>query len=179
MSLLPRIKPTGRKIHTIVCLQCTLPFETIMKKQLYCSRDCINMLWRTEKYRNIGKINGSKGGKISAKNQSRRSKNEVYFSELCKNYFDITTNEPYFDGWDADIIIHSKKIAILWNGNWHYKQISRTQSLLQVQTRDKIKTDIIIQHGYIPYVIKDTGKYNKKFVEQEFEIFLFMQISLD
>lgn len=71
----------------------------------------------------------------------------------------------------------SEKIAILWNGIWHYKQISKSQSLLQVQTRDKIKIDIIEKAGYIPYIIKDMGKYNKNFVEQEFEIFMLMRIS--
>ena len=55
---------------------------------------------------------------------------------------------------------------------WHYKQISKTQSLLQVQTRDNIKIKIIEKFGYTPYTIKDLGKYNKLFVEQEFEILL-------
>jgi hypothetical protein len=32
--------------------------------------------------------------------------------------------------------------------------------------------NIIKKYGYIPYIIKDMGKYNKKFVEQEFEIFI-------
>jgi hypothetical protein len=67
----------------------------------------------------------------------------------------------------------------LWNGIWHYKQISKTQSLIQVQSRDKIKTSIIERMGYIPYVIKDMGKHNKKFVEQEFEIFLLMRIQME
>lgn len=116
--------------------------------------------------------------KVSATSQSRRSKNEIYFSELCANDFEITTNEPYFDGWDADIIIHSEKTAILWNGIWHYKQIMKSQSLKQVQTRDKIKTAIIEKYGYIPYVIKDLGKYNKAFVEQEYEIFKLMRMDV-
>ena len=38
---------------------------------------------------------------------------------------------------------------------WHYKQISKTQSLLQVQTRDNIKIKIIEKFGYTPYTIKD------------------------
>ena len=97
---------------------------------------------------------------------------------MCAKEFEITTNEPYFDGWDADVIIHSEKTAILWNGIWHYKQIAKTQSLNQVQARDKIKTAIIYKYGYIPYVIKDMGKFNKAFVEQEFEIFKLMRIDI-
>ena len=114
---------------------------------------------------------------MSATKQSKRSKNEVYFSELCQPYFSITTNEPFFDGWDADVIIHSDKIAILWDGIWHFKQISKTQSLKQVQARDKVKTAIIEKYGYAPFVIKDMRKYNIKFVDQEFEIFLLMRMA--
>ena len=35
------------------------------------------------------------------------------------------------------------------------------------------------KYGYIPYVIKDMGKYNKAFVEQEFELFLLMRMKID
>ena len=45
--------------------------------------------------------------------------------------------------WDADIIIHDYKIAILWNGAWHYKQISKNSSLIQIQNRDVIKINEI------------------------------------
>lgn len=59
---------------------------------------------------------------------------------------------------------------------WHYKQISKTQSLHQVQVRDRIKLKVIEKHGYIPYIIKDTGKYNISFVKQEFELFCLMKM---
>lgn len=55
---------------------------------------------------------------------------------------------------------------------WHYKQIMKSQSLLQVQTRDRIKMNVIEKHGYTAYVIKDMGKYNPAFVREEFEIFM-------
>lgn len=80
-----------------------------------------------------------------------------------------------FNGWDADIIIEDLKIAVMWNGPWHYKQIgkpSKYRSLEQTQNRDKIKLKEIKNCGYFPYVIKDMGKYNKSFVEEEFKIFL-------
>ncbi len=109
----------------------------------------------------------------SVKKQQRRSKNEIYFYELCQKYFNnVKNNECIFNGWDADVIIEDIKYAILWNGIWHYKQIYKRQSLKQVQTRDKIKIDNIIKCGYTPYIIKDMGKENKKFVEQQFQIFL-------
>ena len=79
-------------------------------------------------------------------------------------------NVPMFDGWDADVIILIRKIAILWNGIFHYKQIMKSQSLKQA--RDKIKWDVIIRNGSTPYEIKDMGKYDPNFVRQEFEAFL-------
>lgn len=82
------------------------------------------------------------------------------------------TNEPLFEGWDADIIIPSLKVAVLWNGPWHYKQISKKSSLAQIQTRDKLKLDAIVRCGYVPHVIKDMGKHNKEFVLEQFEKFI-------
>jgi len=61
---------------------------------------------------------------------------------------------------------------VLWNGIWHYKQVRKKHSLAQVQSRDKIKMDVIIANGYTPYVIKDMGKHNKKFVEERFAEFM-------
>lgn len=100
----------------------------------------------------------------------KRSKNEKEFCELCENYFkNVDHNTPLFNGWDADIIIHDYKIAILWNGAWHYKQISKTSSLVQIQNRDNIKINEIRKYGYIPYIIQDMGKYNKEKIFSEFE----------
>ena len=165
-------------LKPIVCVICTKEFQPKSSKTKLCSRECADNFCRTDEYKKRAVVNGQKGGKIGASRQCKRSKNEIYFSELCAREFEITTNEQYFDGWDADVIIHSEKTAILWNGVWHYKQISKTQSLKQVQSRDKIKIAIIEKYRYIPYVIKDTGKYNKAFVEQEFEIFKLMRIDI-
>ena len=60
-----------------------------------------------------------------------------------------------FNGWDADIIIPALKLAILWNGIWHYAKVKRNHSILQVQTRDKIKLNEIIKCGYNFIVVKD------------------------
>jgi len=163
-------------LSPILCTMCKKEFQPKYSSRKLCSRICSNNLLRTDENKQRAIKNGEKGGKISATRQGKRSKNEMYFSELCAKYYDISTNEPYFDGWDADIIIHSEKIAILWNGQWHYKQSSNTQSLNQVQTRDRIKLSIIHKYGYTPYVIKDIGKYNKSFVEQEFAIFELMRM---
>lgn len=166
----------GRKksniLKLIKCPSCNKEFQPKRVDTKLCSMTCSIAFTRTPEYKLNAIENGKKGGQISATKQSRRSKNEVYFAELCQEYFTITTNEPYFDGWDADVILHDQKVAILWNGAWHYKQISKTQQLTQVQARDRVKTAIINKYGYTPYVIKDMGKYDRRFVEEQFEIFL-------
>lgn len=142
-----------------------------------CSKECsIEIKLNRKKYlseETLKKL--SESGRKSAKIQfeTRRSKNEKYFYELCKSHFEnVRHNEPIFNGWDADIIIDDIKYAILWNGKWHYEIIKKDTSLLQIQNRDKIKVNEIIKCGYTPYIIKDMGKYNIKFVTEEFEKFL-------
>ena len=113
-------------------------------------------------------------GKKSAYTQkeSRRSKNEVLFCSLCEQKFsNVIHNEPIFNGWDADVILQDQKIAVLWNGKWHYEEIISDVSLKQIQNRDQIKIKEIEKAGYTPYIIKDLGKYNEKFVNEQFKIF--------
>lgn len=103
----------------------------------------------------------------------RRSKNEIEFCKLCEEYFDnVKHNESIFNGWDADIIIEDIKFAVLWNGPWHYKQITKSHSVKQTQNRDKIKVKEIEECGWTPYIIKDMGKANKDFVKEKFDEFL-------
>lgn len=114
----------------------------------------------------------SDGGKLSAELQSdtHRSKNEILFGKLCKSKFvRVIFNKRMFNGWDADIILLENKIAILWNGNWHRKKITKSHSVAQVKNRDRLKLDEIRKMGYTPYVIDDEGRYNYSFVNDEFE----------
>lgn len=107
---------------------------------------------------------------IAKQAETKRSKNEKYFCELCENHFNnVKHNEAMFNGWDADVIIEDIKLAVLWNGKWHYEKIAKNHSLEQVQNRDKIKIEEIKKAGYKPYIIKDMGKYSPKFVEEEFK----------
>ena len=129
----------------------------------YCSLKCYNS---TDIHKEKSRI----GGIISATSQQKRSKNEILFANLCINNFNkVLCNEPIFNGWDSDIILEDEKIAILWNGNWHYKKLTKSHSLEQVQNRDRIKIQEIINCGYKPYIIKDPGRYNENFVFGEFE----------
>lgn len=111
-------------------------------------------------------------GRISSASQNRRSKNEIRFAQLCKKFFkNVGVNVPMFNGWDADVIIYDKNVAVLWNGVWHYKKITKQHSLKQVKNRDKIKLLEIQKCGYIPYIVKDMNGKDYHFVEKEFEKF--------
>lgn len=164
-SLMGHISTAGHtyKKNCVVChTEFTVPGRK--KNRVSCSDEC-------SKIRKIQVM--SERGRHSAASQQRRSKNEIEFAELCKSKFtNILLNDPIFDGWDADVILTDHKIAVMWNGPWHYHKITEQHSLEQVQTRDRIKIKAIIQHGYKPYVVKDMGSHNLEFVASEFEKFL-------
>jgi len=119
----------------------------------------------------------SRNGRLSVAKQgdARRSKAEIFFFMLCLNYFGadkVLNNVPMFNGWDADIIIPSLKIAILYNGAWHSKEISKKISLAMIQNRDRIKIKEIEACGYSVYIINDPGAFNEEFVRAEFDKFI-------
>lgn len=147
-----------------LCIICNKVIPYSRRRRKTCCDECYN----------VAIVNSAqKAGKSSAQKRVLRSKNEIYFCELCEKYFkNVKHNEPIFNGWDADIIIEDIRYAILWNGPWHYRQITKKQSLSQIKTRDKIKLDEIKKCGYIPYIIKDDGKYDQKFVEEQFNLFI-------
>jgi hypothetical protein len=150
-------KPRNKKEKLLSCKICSKEFKS--KQAKCCSVSC-------------RKIALSQAGlkSVTIQKDSRRSKNEILFANLCFNYFkDVKTNEPIFNGWDADIILPNEKIAILWNGKWHYEKITEKHSVEQVQNRDKIKIREICSLGFKPYIVKDMGKFNKTFVLSEFE----------
>ena len=184
-----------------ICEDCGEKYKKIRKKQKFCSVSCVRNNKRIKQVRtnckycgneflkkrnrqkfcskicarrnNISNADSQKAGLLSAQKRVKRSKNEIYFAELCKlKYKNIETNKIIFNGWDADIIIHDLKIAILWNGKWHYEKITEKHSLKQVQNRDKIKINEIINCGYKPYIIKDMGSHNKRFVNEKFNEFI-------
>ncbi len=149
-----------------MCEGCQQPFITKTLNQKFCNRLC---------YFNsrVGKDIMSRSARLKMANQPKRSKNEILFGRLCSNHFtSVTYNEPMFNGWDADVIIDDIKVAVLWNGKWHYEQITKKHSVKQVQNRDVIKLTEIKKVGYVPYVIKDMGSYSKQKVEEEFSNFM-------
>lgn len=156
------LKYRVRRRKEQICMECGISFIPKKKnREKCCSVDC---------KKKVLIKNGNIGGIKSAISQNRRSKNEIYFYNLCKKeYNEVLNNETLFNGWDADIIILNYKIAVLWNGKWHYEKITKNHSIKQVENRDRIKIKEIESCGYIPYVVKDMGRENKDFVEKEFE----------
>lgn len=168
----------NKKLHFYVCKVCGKEYnlQRGINTKIFCSKECSNYYkkHRKEFLSEYALLQLSNAGRKSAcvQGETRRSKNEHYFYELCSMVFkNVAHNECIFNGWDADIIIHDIKFAVLWNGVWHYKQIKKNTSLRQIQNRDKIKIEEILKYGYTPYIIKDMGKYNPNFVEQEFKKF--------
>lgn len=151
-----------------ICENCGKEFEEskLGKKSKYCCRECMEQ----SRFKKLSIA--SKKSAFIQRNE-RRSKNEKLFCELCEQYFNkVGHNESIFNGWDADVLIYDLKIAILWNGAWHYKKITKQHSVKQVQNRDKIKINEIKQSGWIPYIIKDEGRYNSGLVKEKFDEFI-------
>ena len=163
-----KFKHLDDKVYTSNCERCSNEFILINRYSTtkYCSEEC-----REQSKKEKCSIAGRKSALIQGDN--RRSKNEKLFADMCEKYFnDVLTNKPIFNGWDADVIIEDIKVAVLWNGVWHYKKITEKHSVKQVQNRDKIKIKEIKNSGYIPYIIKDMGSYNPEFVKEEFDKFI-------
>jgi hypothetical protein len=161
-----------------ICEWCKKEYNPKRTKQKFCSQKCSKSFLNKDKEVNF--LRSQKGGNNSILTLNRRSKAEIYFSELCIDYFSnpaITCNEQFFidkngGKWDADIIVHHLKIAILYNGIFHYKKVYKEQKLERMIAKDRLKEKIIIENGYTYYIVKDLGKFNKKFVEEQFNLFL-------
>jgi hypothetical protein len=105
-------KRAQTEVHCYVCNKSFLRFNDALRKdrKRFCSRKCLSTY--------IGHFGGLKSSTVNVK----RSKNEIMFFNLCNSKFvDVLHNVNMFNGWDADIILKNQKIAILWNGMWHYK----------------------------------------------------------
>jgi hypothetical protein len=106
-----------------------------------CSQKCLTI---------VNKRRGVTGGKASAKVRQLRSKKEIELFKLCQSYYsNVLSNHIISDNWDADIVLPDHKLAILWNGPWHYKDMGiKGVSLKQIQNRDAIKTKLFESLGW-------------------------------
>lgn len=161
---------TARRERT--CSHCGSLFSTEKKTQIYCSRSCSSKgSMSSMEARERSRTRMLKT--LEELKEKKRSKNEILFYQMCADHFeDVRHNEALFDGWDADVLLMNEKVAVLWNGKWHYEKLTKNHSVQQVQNRDQIKIKKITEAGWAPYVIKDMGRYNGAFVQEEFERFL-------
>ena len=156
------VDKNGNILKLSNCLTCSIDLYSRDKKRKYCDI-CRQIIFQ---------ING----KINAAKNCKRSKNEIYFANLCiKEFQNVSTNDSIFvskyGNWDADVVLNDHKVAVLWDGIWHFKKVRRNHSPKQVQARDKIKKDVILSNGFLYYIIKDMGKEKPSFVENKFEKF--------
>jgi hypothetical protein len=146
------------EIPCFVCytLLTTTEKEIQRRKKMTCSSvDCI----RESK---------SLAGKASAAKRVKRSKDEIKLFEMCKHVFDdVQSNLIVANGWDADIVIGSCKLAILWHGPWHYRDMKmNNHSLKQVQMRDEIKRNLFTSLGWKVLEFKDCDYTPEKAFEE-------------
>ena len=162
------------RAFTTKCETCKKTYVRPSKRKRLKTCECGNIFYsKSKKSKYCFSCRSRIGGLASAKANVKRSRHEKYFYELCNNTFsNVIHNETIFNGWDADIILQNEKIAVLWNGVWHYKKCNKKHSVLQVQNRDRIKRKIITSCGYIVYIIKDDMRhFQKQKVEEKFKRF--------
>lgn len=141
-------------LHELICSSCGKEFLHKKVNKKTCSSECNHKIQiETLKY------NAVKAGQISASIQVKRSKNEIELFNLLASHYDCLHNIPLFNGWDADIIIPSLNLAILWNGPWHYIDVMKGHSFKQTFNRDLIKLSEIQKKNYNFIIVKD---YNNK-----------------
>lgn len=135
-----------------ICIACKSEFRVkkTRKNQKVCNLDCKRLLEKQKAaegyYKQLGRI----GGCASAVVQVKRSKNEIMFAELCENTFefeDVRCIEPIFNGWDSDVILYTMRIAIAWNGIWHYQKVRKEHDLDATKRRDIHKQKEIKRWG--------------------------------
>lgn len=149
-----------------ICSFCSKEFIS-KKKRSTCSKEC---------YKNLLPSIGRKGGRVTSSlefhKRNRSSNEKMFFTKIKEIYPDAIANKRLFDGWDADIIIPSQKLAIHWNGVWHYKSVMGNELLERVQQKDKLRYEAIEKHGYKNYIIQDLGPMNEEKVTKEYVDFL-------
>lgn len=149
-----KIKPISLFVQLSPKTYCKVSYCSVCNCVIRNSNKRTCSVEHTKIARNLG---ASKGGKLSASIQVKRSKDEILLYELLASKFkNVSHNEPIFNGWDADIILNDHKTAIMWNGPWHYKEMKiSNHSLKQVQNRDSIKAKEILALGWKLFVFED------------------------
>lgn len=146
---LGRKHPKNGSMFVRVCRICKTEFLHVKYSKNLCSYKC-----QVELKRFFNKQVQAQGRGIWAKRS--RSKGEKLLAEkLAKIGANVITNKHMFSGYDADIILPDYKLAIHWNGAWHWKPLRGEQLLKKIKARDEERYKAVEQAGYINLIIID------------------------
>ncbi len=150
-DLIGRKFPKENGVFVKTCKICNKKFyHEKYSRVSMCSVECRNELKR--------RVNAETEKRLGGLWQRRnsRSKGEKLLSQKLTNYgLKVVTNKKMFNGFDADIILPEYKIAIHWNGAWHWKPIAGVNLLNKIKYRDELRYKAIEECGYINYIIID------------------------
>lgn len=128
-------------------------------KRKYCSGTCRNRI-------NNQLINGSRSKAEAMLENSLKL--EFKTLEILFNNRTILTGNK-----ELDVYIPKLKLAIEWNGIYHYKNFRGDEFLQKTQKQDLEKNNECKDFGIELYVVKDL-KSSKKFIKEEIEKIVFL-----
>lgn len=148
----------GKRKRVLIDFMCPVCNKTIQlipsnaKTRKYCSGKCRNLINNQKLF-------------------SSRSKAETLLEEKLTTNFPslnilFNNRETISGGRELDVYIPSLKLAIEWNGIWHYENCRDEKVLDRIQVSDSIKIKECKEKEIELIVIKDLTS-NKKFIEQE------------
>ena len=151
-------KSSKRKgIRTLIEWKCPMCGKIIKvipseaKKRKFCSGTC----------RNIFNNKNICGSTSKAEN--------ILYNEITKTFPDlevIRNDRKTLNGLELDIFIPKLKLAIEWNGIFHYKDVHKNNSLEKTKRKDILKEEMCKNIGIDLIVVKDLVS-NKKFIIDE------------
>ena len=135
------------KLHYRSCQHCSRTYVYHKENNTFPSNCSVYCLKETRSLR--GRQNPGLG--------TKRSKDEIsLFEYLSEHFNNIDHSYIVSNGWDTDIALLDYKIAIFWNGPWHYREMNiGNHSLKQVQNRDTIKKNLFTKLGWEVIIYED------------------------
>jgi len=95
------------------------------------------------------------------------SKNEIYCYNLLKTKHKAKHHDySIIDNLEIDITLPTHKIAINWDGPFHFLPIRGQECLENIQRKDRIKQESLHKLNWKHIKIIDLGSFNKLFVEE-------------
>jgi hypothetical protein len=101
-----------------------------------------------------------------------RSLNEELFYNKLKEFYPSAIANVAIEGREADVLLEDLKIAVHWNGAWHYRPLRGKKILNDIQRRDHERYRIFEAAGFSNYIIKDDNSHDPSKVQAELDRFL-------